>query len=67
MEVIVEYHRLTNSKWKQISGWRSKVKNSTFAHLQFNIEEKDLSRFEKAYIGVVENAGMTYNNHEAFH
>lgn len=54
-------------KWKKISGWGSKEQKPNFAHLQFNCEDKKLQRFEKSFIGVVENVGMTYNIQEAFH
>lgn len=38
-----------------------------FAHITFNIKDRDLDRFHKAYVGVVSEAGMTYNNQERMH
>lgn len=37
-----------------------------FAHRHFKIEDADLSSFNKAFIGVVEEVGMSYNIQEAF-
>ncbi|CAL5184049.1 unnamed protein product [Lathyrus oleraceus] len=39
----------------------------SFAHLQFNIEKKDIVRFDNAFVGVVEKSSSTYNVQEALH
>ncbi|XP_058761119.1 uncharacterized protein LOC131634461 [Vicia villosa] len=54
-------------KERNILWWCGREKMSRFAHLQINIEEAEMSRFEKAYVGVVETSGITYNIQEAFH
>lgn len=54
-------------KERNILGWCGREKMSRFSHLQINIEEAEMSRFEKAYLGVMETAGMTLNIQEAFH
>lgn len=41
-------------------------KKPLFTHLEFNGEVEDLARFEKAYVGIVENPSMTYNILESF-
>lgn len=48
-------------------GGRSKEHKPFFAHVQFNIEDYDMFIFERAFIEVVENAGMRYNTQEVFH
>lgn len=42
------------------------AKKILFAYLKYNMEEADLLRFQKAYLGVVENLGETYNMQEYF-
>ena len=42
------------------------AKKIPFAHLECNIEGADLLRFQKAYVGMVENLGTTYNMQEYF-
>lgn len=37
-----------------------------FAHLEFNIKNTDLVRFNKVYAGVVENVGLSYSIQEIF-
>ncbi|XP_058780930.1 uncharacterized protein LOC131655034 [Vicia villosa] len=37
-----------------------------FADLHFKVEESEMCRFKKAFIGVVEESGMSYNIPEAF-
>ncbi|XP_058783963.1 uncharacterized protein LOC131658712 [Vicia villosa] len=54
-------------KDKDTIGWCDKVKLPRFAHLQFNMKEDEMKRFEKAFVGVVEKAGMTYNIQKALH
>ncbi|XP_058739184.1 uncharacterized protein LOC131611080 [Vicia villosa] len=44
----------------------NKGKKPNFAHMEFNVGEDQLARFEKSFIGVVENPGMTYNMQEYF-
>lgn len=56
----------TNSEQKEYDeknniGWCVKTKLPRFAHLQFNIEEEDMKIFERAFVGVAEKAGSTYN------
>lgn len=41
-------------------------KKPLFAHMEFNSETEDLVRFQKAFVGEVENTGMTYNRQESF-
>ncbi|XP_058741575.1 uncharacterized protein LOC131613953 [Vicia villosa] len=48
-------------------GWDKMEKKPMFAHLQFNVESSDLKHFEKAYVGIVETPGMTFDIQEAFH
>lgn len=40
------------------------AKKIPFAHLEYNMEETNLVRFQKAFVGVVENPGATYNLQE---
>ncbi|XP_058733452.1 uncharacterized protein LOC131605070 [Vicia villosa] len=42
------------------------TKKIPFAHLEYNMEEEDLERFQKAFVGVVEVPGDTYNLQERF-
>lgn len=37
-------------KWKKMWGWSVKESISKFAHLQFNIEDDKLQRFEKTCV-----------------
>lgn len=37
-----------------------------FAHLEFNIDDIGLERFKKAYVGVVENDGLSYSISDIF-
>lgn len=55
------YNRNKNRKWES-----SETKPS-FAHLQFNVEKKEMVRFEKAFVGVAEKSESTYNMQEALH
>lgn len=38
-----------------------------FTHMEFNWDLNDLDRLDKAYMGIVENPGMTYNIQNSFH
>lgn len=58
------YRPHTNYKQQVVLGREKKL---LFAHLTFNIEERDMVRFKKAYIGVVEDLGMSYNVQNDFH
>lgn len=40
---------------------RGKRNKALFVHKEYNIEAEDLVRFKRAYVGEVENLGMTYN------
>ncbi|XP_058727198.1 uncharacterized protein LOC131598634 [Vicia villosa] len=37
-----------------------------FVHMEYNMEEADMNQFQKAFVGVVENPGATYNIQEYF-
>lgn len=54
-------------KETNIIGWCGKDKSPRFAHLQINMEEDEMKRFEKTYVWVVETAGITYNIKNALH
>ncbi|XP_058783008.1 uncharacterized protein LOC131657654 [Vicia villosa] len=41
-------------------------KKIPFAHLEYNVKEEDLIRFQKAYVGVMETPGETSNMQERF-
>ncbi|XP_058758209.1 uncharacterized protein LOC131631431 [Vicia villosa] len=42
------------------------AKKVPFAHLEYNLEEEELTKFQKAFVGVVENSGTMYNLQEYF-
>lgn len=50
----------------KVSYGGEKEKKPKFAHLYYNIRDKESSKFKKSFIGVVKNVGMTYNIQEAF-
>lgn len=54
------YDRGDGRFYAQVTTGAHKPK-TLFAHMEFNREIEDLARFEKAYVGVVENPSMTYN------
>ncbi|KAI5399171.1 hypothetical protein KIW84_064523 [Lathyrus oleraceus] len=54
-------------KWESKFGNKNNDRKPTFAHLQFDIEKEKLERFRKAFVGVVEDPGVTYNIQKAFY
>lgn len=46
-------------KWEPKFGNKNNDRKPMFAHLQFDIKEEKLERFRKAFVGVVEDPGMT--------
>lgn len=48
-------------KRRNTIGWFDKEKMPRFAHLKFDVTKENISRFEKAFVGVVETPSITYN------
>lgn len=47
-------------------GGLTHAKKIPFAHLEYNMEEADLLRFQKAFVGEVEILGITFNIQDHF-
>lgn len=55
-----------HNQYKWIYVWKIREQNPYLAHLEFNMEVEYLVHLKQAFIGLVENLGMTYNVQEAF-
>ena len=51
-------------RWRKV---QTEPKTSKFAHLHFKVEDKEIERFKKSFIGKVLNSGTTYNIQDIFH
>ncbi|CAI8595928.1 unnamed protein product [Vicia faba] len=65
--IMKNYAQVVNNNYSKRSwGVMEQAKKIMFAHLEYNLEDADMERFHNAYIGVVENLGVTYNMQEYF-
>lgn len=52
---------------KEAAFQQSKLKDGHLVLLRFFPNEEGLSRFQKAFIGIIENSGLTYRMQDIFH